>query len=122
RSDGEWLVPVLWFDDDEITQRGYALAANRTHDLGGGYDDARLLEELESQLRASALPGTGYDAEDVEALRRKLNQQTTEDAATLNRQMSMQYKVIIECVSEQQQAELIERFAGEGLTCRALIT
>lgn len=33
----------------------------------------------------------------------------------------MAYKVIIDCTGEEHQAQLLERFEKEGLTCRALI-
>jgi len=60
---GAWLVPVIWFTDDRLTQERYALAHNRTQDMGG-YDSAKLdalLADLGSQ---DALIGTGFDPPD----------------------------------------------------------
>lgn len=119
-AQGRWLVPVLLFDDDEVTQRGYMLAHNRTQDLGGGYDDAKLLEELEAQANFGMLPGTGFDGDDVDALRKKVSGEPASDAN--NQRLDMQYKIIVECDSEMQQTELLDRFQGEGLTVKALIT
>jgi hypothetical protein len=121
RVDGDrWLVPVLWFDDDETTQRAYSLAHNRTQDLGGGYDDAKLLEELQTQANHGLLPGTGWDGDDVEALRKKVSGEPATNAN--NQRLDMQYKIIVECESEMQQTELLDRFQQEGLTVKALIT
>lgn len=33
----------------------------------------------------------------------------------------LQYKIVVDCVSEQQQAELLDRFARECLNCKAMI-
>jgi hypothetical protein len=120
-DEGKWLVPVLFFDDDELTQRAYSLAHNRTQDLGGGYDDAKLLEELQAQANHGMLPGTGWDGDDVEALRKKVSGDPAGTQAQ-NQRLDMQYKIIVECESEMQQTELLDRFQEEGLTVKALIT
>lgn len=45
------------------------------------------------------------------------------DAANTDSQLSgMEYRVIVLCESETQQAELLERFESEGLKCQALIS
>lgn len=116
-----WLVPVLWFDDDEATQRGYSLAHNRTQDLGGGYDDEKLLTELQDQANFGLLPGTGWDGDDVEALRKKVSGNPAGEEGGTQR-LDMNYKIIVECESEMQQTELLDRFQSEGLTVKALIT
>lgn len=113
-----WLVPVLYFDDDELTQHGYALAHNRTQELGGGYDQEILRVALEEQARYGALPGTGFDSDDLDALNRRL----MENADASAQLTGATYRVVIECATEVHQAELLERFRGEGLTCRALIS
>ncbi|MSR59523.1 MAG: hypothetical protein EXS05_18085 [Planctomycetaceae bacterium] len=38
-----------------------------------------------------------------------------------SRPLCQQYNIIITCVDEQQQVDLLERFTAEGLSCRALI-
>lgn len=116
---GRWLVPVLLFDDDEMTQRGYMLAHNRTQDLGGGYDDAKLLEELEAQANYGMLPGTGFDGDDVEALRKKVSGNPNEGQ---EQRMNATYQILVTCTDEQDQLNLIERLSGEGLTVRALVS
>jgi hypothetical protein len=116
---GNWLVPVLFYDDDEITQRAYALAHNKTQELGGGYDDVKLLEELEAQANHGLLPGTGWDGDDVDALRRKVS---GDPSGAEPQQMNATFQILVTCTDEQNQLELIERFSGEGLTVRALVS
>src|SRR5437016_7025893 len=67
-DDGTWLVPVLYFDDDDMTAHAYGLAHNRSQELGGGYDDALLRDALEEHARYGLLPGTGYDSDDIHTL------------------------------------------------------
>ncbi len=45
-----------------------------------------------------------------------------DDAKTAPQLGALEYRVIVECEDEAQQAELLARFEAEGLTCRALIS
>jgi hypothetical protein len=101
----DWLVPVLYFDDDERVQYGYALAHNRTQELGG-YDDEKLRSALEEEARHGLLPGTGFDNDDLEALNRRLADDAAETVPV--------YKITVTCETEQQQAELQARLTKEG--------
>jgi hypothetical protein len=71
----EWFAPVLWFDDDRNTQEAYALAHNRTQEIGGGWDDQLLAAILTDASRhgPAGLKGTGWDDDDVDRLLRSLN-------------------------------------------------
>jgi len=60
---GSWLVPVIWFSDDRLTQERYALAHNRTQDMGG-YDEAKLDALLADLGGQDALLGTGFEPVD----------------------------------------------------------
>lgn len=70
---GSWFVPVIWFDDPQEIQERYALAHNRTQELGG-FDDAKLAAVLAELSRAGedALLATGYDGDDVDAFLARL--------------------------------------------------
>ena len=46
----------------------------------------------------------------------------TEEEKLLPDEITEQYMILIECESEQTQAELLDRFSVEGLKCRALIS
>lgn len=116
----QWLIPVLFFDDDDLTAHSYALAHNRTQDLGGGYDDEKLLSALREQSVHGQLIGIGFDGDDLMRLQRKLHQETVDTSHVATH--VFRYQVIVECQGESQQVELLERFQTEGLSCRALIT
>ena len=60
-------VAVLWTDDDDETAAAFALADNRTADLGS-YDDAALLELLAQVHDEDLLAATGYSDDDIAAL------------------------------------------------------
>ena len=116
-DNGTWTVPVLYFDDDEITQHGYALAHNRAQELGGGYDQDALRAALEEQARFGLLPGTGFDSDDLAALNRRLDETAQDDITTTS-----SFQILITCGNEQEQTVLLERFNEEGLNVRALIS
>lgn len=64
----EWTHVAAVFDDlDDLEAKAYALADNRTHDLGGYREDvlARVLGELAT---ADGLVATGYDPDDLDNL------------------------------------------------------
>ncbi len=116
-DDGTWLVPVLYFDDDDVTQHGYSLAHNRTQELGGGYDEVALRNALEEQARYGMLPGTGFDSDDLHALNQRLQAQEGGDQTG---QLQTSFQVLVTCANESEQLELLERFTNEGRQCRAL--
>lgn len=65
---GAEQIPVIWLDVDDLAARRYLLADNRTSDLGN-YDNAILVEILESIAAEDSLLGTGYRDYDLEVLR-----------------------------------------------------
>ena len=117
--DGDrWLIPVLWFNDDPLAQHGYTLAHNRTHDLGGGYDEQKLKAALEEQAAHGQLTGTGYESADIDALRRKI--EGVSNPPTLTTQSK--FEILIRCADEEQQRDLLQRLIDEGVECRALLS
>ena len=73
-------LAVVWVDDDETTAHAYALADNRTAELGG-YDDralAKLIAEVHEADEA-LLRATGWTGDDLQALLDKL---ATEEVAS----------------------------------------
>jgi hypothetical protein len=88
----QWLVPALCFEDDELSAMRYAIADNRVHDLGGGWDMKTLTQILADLAREDEafLMGTGYDAGDVDRLLRNQGLMDTLDqnAARLVDQVS----------------------------------
>lgn len=75
------VIPHAFPDED--SQRAFMLADNRTHDLGEGYDDALLVEQLKALAEIDMLAGTGYspdDLDDVLAALRALDTEPIIDA------------------------------------------
>lgn len=107
----DWLVPVLFFDDDARTQHAYGLAHNRTQELGGGYDDGKLLAALQEQADGPLLDAAGFDVDDLDALRAKLDDPDP-------RAHPDSLNILVTCQSQDQRSDLMERLAAEGFTCR----
>ena len=67
--DGEWFVPVLrgWASRSDTEAQAYLVASNHLT-TKGGWENAGLLEMLQSLEKQAALDGTGYGPEDLDAL------------------------------------------------------
>ena len=64
----DWThIAVVFSDLPELEAKAYAIADNRTSDLGT-YDEDRLARILSELATADQLAGVGYDSEDVDAL------------------------------------------------------
>lgn len=118
----KWMIPVLFFDDDEVMQHGWSIAHNKTQERGGGYDDLKLFEALRQQASHGVLLPTGFDSDDLETLRRKLEEADGGGRREATLGASTSFRVLITCTDEAQQVELIERFTTEGLAVRALMS
>ena len=68
--DGDWLVPVLFFNDDEITQAKYAIVDNQST-LKEGWDNELLIETLNYVYDTDALDYTGFSEADLEGLKQE---------------------------------------------------
>jgi ParB-like chromosome segregation protein Spo0J len=65
---GEGLdaLPVFVLDVDDDQARRILLADNRTQELGGGYDNEKLLRLLEAARNVDQLHGTGWQPKDLD--------------------------------------------------------
>lgn len=72
RAGGKWTVPVVLVDLPEQHHAAYVLADNR-HTERGGWDEALLYEVLADLATADLLAGTGYDGDDVDEIRSRLD-------------------------------------------------
>jgi ParB-like chromosome segregation protein Spo0J len=116
-------IPVLSIDCDDRTALRILLADNRTSDLAQ-YDDA-WLSELLGQIRdADDLAGTGFDDAALGELLRSLERNLEGDAPADDQrdELEERFQILIDCASDEEQRMLLERFAGEGLKCRALLS
>lgn len=82
RELGWSTIAVVWTDDDAKTAKAFALADNRTHDLGT-YDKA-ILAELLTELRDDRhlFNATGYDDKDLKVLIAATGGNTPQDGLT----------------------------------------
>ena len=74
-------IAVVFVDDDDTTAQAFALADNRTGDLGG-YDDAALVEMLSAvEFDLKLLEATAYTQQDLEDLRSRFVAPSIDDLA-----------------------------------------
>lgn len=108
--DKVWCVRTDLSGADAIA---YGIADNRTGDLSefDGIVLTQLLEELGDELVVAA----GYDIDEL------LKQTTDEDCKSLESD-DLQYRVVVDCRSEQHQEEVAAMVREEGLECRKLIS
>lgn len=100
--------------------RAYRLTDNRTNEA------AWIAELLSTELAAARDEGsdlalTGFTDREIA---KALDVQESEGSGSSPSEMSedLEYRIVIDCEGEVQQATLIERFEKQGLTCRALIS
>jgi len=108
------MVAKGWSSDQK---RAYALADNKLP-LNASWDDELLRVELADLVKAEfSVADIGFSVKEIGKL-------LSPDEGTSAPQLGegLTHRVIVDCASEQQQAELLERFAREGLTCRPLIS
>lgn len=73
-----------------------------------------LLLELSETL--DSLEITGFDEEEIEKL---IGIDPVEETERVLGEMEHKYYILVECDTEEEQKQLIERFIAEGLRCRA---
>ena len=115
-------VPVIIADGwTEAQVKAFRLLANRSVNWAE-WDDELLRLELE-ELRSIDfdLALTGFDLAELE--KTLSGSDSKEKELDSNEQpITEQFQIIIECETEQQQAELLERLTDEGYKCRALLS
>lgn len=117
---GYETVPVLFVDVDDDEARRILLVDNRVNDLATYDNDAllALLRDLDATDRG--LVGTGYNGNDLELLA-ALDDDGDLDGDGRPQLGDMTYRIVVECDDETHQSELMDTFASEGLTARAVI-
>lgn len=121
KSLGLKRLPMMLIDCDDDRAERLMRAYNRTADLAS-YDEQGLIDDMKKMLeRTGTLAGTGFDTDALDELIGDLERagQNLDGGAQMG---DMEYRVLIECRSEQQQADLLARFEKEGLTCQALMS
>lgn len=121
-DDGRWLVPVVrgWASRDDAEAEAAQIAVNHQ----GSWEPQGLVAMLDdlSQLDDGLL-GIGFTSDDITALLDSMHdvsehQRRDPDQADIE----SRYVVLVECATEQQQRELLERLMAEGLSVKALLS
>jgi ParB-like chromosome segregation protein Spo0J len=111
-------VAAVQVDDDPMTAAGFAISDNRTSDLS----------EFDGDALASLLREVETGDEDLRkmladlAADEKIVPPDEEPAGDQSGLLGDKFQVLIECATEREQGELLERLTAEGLTCRSLIS
>src|SRR5436190_1409171 len=122
RLDPDMIVDVEVLDVSDDEARKLLLSIDPLAALAD-YDQARLdeLRELtrtDSDALANLWRSIGSAAEESEEAMERTRRKEPELPAAVR----PQYFVLVECADEAAQVALLERFQGEGLTCRALLS
>lgn len=88
-----------------------------------GLDEIILADDQEDDDDADEHPSEDEVAEKERRKKQTETQypETTPKTSASTDASAYRYQIVVDCTDEQQQGELLGRFAGEGLTCRALI-
>ena len=120
RSLGWEKIAVTYVDVPDDVARRIALADNRYPELGSTDEEllADILREIAEAEGPDGLLGTGYDGEDLDDMLKKfVDEPPSDNPPALG---AVEYRLVVECDSEQHQAELLERFEAEGLRVQAI--
>jgi hypothetical protein len=129
RPERNQIVVVDRGDLSATEATALGIADNRATDLSTNDDAilAQLLETLPDAEREAA----GFSDEEFKGLMASLEPPAAKVAGSESSEpresrpqanTPNQWIIIIECTDEIHQAELLDRFMGEGLTCKAIVT
>ena len=117
---GASVGPVIYVDVDDVTAKRILVGDNRTTRLGHD-DDAKLAALLQDiAAQTGSIIGTGYDDDDLDALLRKLNPPDLDTSPQIG--SGLQYRIIVECLGEAHQVELLDQFEKSGLKVKPVIS
>lgn len=124
-ADGSWLVPVIrgkaTADDDEA--RALLIALNRITERSS-WEPEGLASMLDSLSKVDGgLVGVGYTPDDITQLLDSLHDVSAHQRRDPDQpDVDARFVVLVECESEQQQRQLLERWMSEGLNVKALLS
>lgn len=120
-------VPVIHLDVEDRQADAIAIADNRLGEIAEWDNDelARLLEEIEAD--GGDLLAIGYNDADWSELLQSLDQTDVdpfedEPLDTSSQMGDLEFRVVVECSSEEEQSAAIETLTKGGFTCRALMS
>ena len=99
------------------------LADNRTHEEAEWNPEFLGAEFLELKLADFDLEMTAFDGSEIlEIVFADMPRNGKKKGKAKQQSAGLEFKVIVDCVDEHHQTELLGRFQEEGLQCRALIS
>jgi ParB-like chromosome segregation protein Spo0J len=125
RALGWPTVNCVRTDLDGADAMAFAIADNRTAELAS-WDDQVLSQTLQAlQDEDYDLASIGFTDKEVDALVDSLSGDDARDDEDEGEGdevvLAEKWMVVVECRDEQHQVELLERFKGENLICKAIV-
>lgn len=115
-AEGIEKLPVMEVDLDEPSEKQLNIALNN---ITGEWDNDLLAALLRDIMETSPDPTlTGFDQDELAKLTEGIDKEGMDAPVD---ELPQKWEVLVTCESEQRQVELLERLAGEGWTCRALL-
>ena len=103
--------------------KAYRLMDNRVHEETSFDFELLGLELFESKALGMDLKLTGFDSDELGTMFAAEGWEAPEDAPKGGAQMDgLEFRVVVDCMDEMHQTDLLNRFEQEGLKCRALIS
>jgi ParB-like chromosome segregation protein Spo0J len=117
-------IAATFVDVDEDQAARIVLVDNRASDMALN-DDDELVALLESLAGSEGgLDGTGYNTDELDALLDGIAGRDRDDAEpepdTSPQLGALEYRLVVECDDEQQQAEWLEKLQDAGLKVQAI--
>jgi hypothetical protein len=116
-------VPVYWVDVDDATATRILLADNKTSD-NAIYDDQQLVDLLMTVSNDDDLLGTGWDADELEALVKMFSDNEDDDdwrpdTETDPVDLESEYHLLIVFDNEHEQREALKQLTEQGYQVKA---
>lgn len=123
-ADGEWLIPcrpMAFPSKAEAEAQG--LSDNWVASMPGVEDDSEILADILRDLDAEGVDfsGLGKDADDLAKLLGEEDESEPEDSSAKLGD-GLIYSVVVECLDDSHQAEVMGKLEQEGYKCRPLIS
>lgn len=111
------------FDGDELKELAFAIADNKTAQFAE-WNFPNLAESLRSLESTEWAAATGFDADEIKKIAEGFSpdKAADEDNDTSPQMGELEFRIVIDCHSEEHQRQLLEKLENEGLSCRPLMS
>ncbi len=115
-------IPTITLDHlTKAQKRAYVIADNKLA-LNAGWDLEMLKIEISDLIdEGFNVDLIGFGGEELSDLFGAIEESEHEEPAGENELNGLEFKIMVSCRDEHEQAELIERLEGEGFECRVLM-